>query len=91
MAQAAEATVEIKAALIKKARIRMEAERIPEEPMGKIKIQTEIIKIPMQVIRIQSLHLLEMAEVSPHQDRRKRNPSATYTNGSSHRRKENRL
>ena len=33
----------------------------------------------------------EMAEVGPRQDRRKRNPSVMYTNGSSHRRKENRL
>ena len=41
--------------------------------------------------KIQSLHLQETAEASPRQDRRKRNPSVMYTNGSSHRRKENRL
>ena len=67
-----------------RAKTRMEITKIQER-------QTEIIKIPMQGIRIQSLHLQEMEEESPCQERRKRNPSATYTNGSSHRRKENRL
>lgn len=84
MDTAEETMAELMAARTERAKTRMEITKIQER-------QTEIIKIPMQVIRIQSLHLLEMAEVSLHQDRRKRNPSATYTNGSSHRRKENRL
>ena len=67
-----------------RAKTRMEITKIQER-------QTEIIKIPMQGIRIQSLHLQEMEEESPCQERRKRNPSVMYTNGSSHRRKENRL
>ena len=75
---------ETMAARTERAKTRMEITKIQES-------QTEIIKIQMQGVRIQSLHLQETAEVSPCQDRRKRNPSVMYTNGSSHRRKENRL
>ena len=75
---------ETMAAWSERAKTRMEITKIQER-------QTEIIKIQMQGIRIQSLHLQETAEVSPRQDCRKRNPSVMYTNGSSHRRKENRL
>ena len=52
-------------------------DRKSKNPMEITKIQerqTEIIKIQMQGIRIQSLHLQETAEASPRQDRRKRIP-----------------
>lgn len=84
MDTAEETMVELMEAQIERAKIQMEITKIQERQM-------EIIKIQMQGIRIQSLHLQETAEVSPCQDRRKRNPSVMYTNGSSHRRKENRL
>lgn len=84
MDTAEETMVELMEAQIERAKIQMEITKIQER-------QTEIIKIQMQGIRIQSLHLQETAEVSPRQDRKKRNPSVMYTNGSSDRRKENRL
>lgn len=84
MDTAEETMAALMAARSERAKTRMKITKIQES-------QTEIIKIQMQGIRIQSLHLQETAEVSPRQDRRKRNPSVMYTNGSSHRRKENRL
>lgn len=50
---------------------------------GREKLRMETIKIKIQDIRMQNLHLQEIAEVSQHQDHRKRNPSVMYTNGNS--------
>lgn len=58
MDTAEETMAELMAARTEKTKTRMEITKIQES-------QTEIIKIQMQGIRIQSLHLQETAEVSP--------------------------
>ena len=58
MDTAEEIMAELMAARSERAKTRMEITKIQER-------QTEIIKIQMQGIRIQNLHLQETAEVSP--------------------------
>ena len=58
MDTAEETMAALMAARSERAKTRMEITKIQES-------QTEIIKIQMQGIRIQSLHLQETAEVSP--------------------------
>ena len=58
MDTAEETMAELMVARTERAKTRMEIAKIQER-------QTEIIKIQMQGIRIQNLHLQETAEVSP--------------------------